>query len=247
MAYAIPLVLHRLVQEQGRVHEDVSVRTFERMLSYIGSDWATLDPAMRVGEGRRWIITFDDGCASDVDLALPLLAGRGMRAVLFIVTSWIGRPSYLTWEQVRRLHASGMQIGSHSVTHPIMAALDPDARRDELIRSKRTLEDKIGSDVTSFAVPYGIASRDVIRDALAAGYDTCCTSRHGLAHLPGAIVPRNSITGRMSWPSVRRTLEASFVTRTRWAVEDVAKSKLKRVVGVAAYRAIRGAVFGTAR
>ncbi len=63
-------------------------------------------------------------------------------------------------EQVRALHRAGMQIGAHTVTHPILARLDDAAARDEIARGKAALEGMVGAPVTLFAYPNGRPQTD---------------------------------------------------------------------------------------
>lgn len=63
-------------------------------------------------------------------------------------------------EQVLELHRAGMQIGAHTVSHPILAKLDPDAARREIASSKETLESLLGERVTLFAYPNGKPGED---------------------------------------------------------------------------------------
>lgn len=61
-------------------------------------------------------------------------------------------------EQVRKLHQCGMEIGGHTVTHPILSGCDND--RAEISEGKATLEDLIQSPVRGFAYPNGKPQRD---------------------------------------------------------------------------------------
>jgi peptidoglycan/xylan/chitin deacetylase (PgdA/CDA1 family) len=61
----------------------------------------------------------------------------------------------MTPQQVRALRAAGMQIGAHTVTHPILARLDEVQARQEMVVSKTTLESLLGEAVTLFAFPNG--------------------------------------------------------------------------------------------
>jgi peptidoglycan/xylan/chitin deacetylase (PgdA/CDA1 family) len=58
-------------------------------------------------------------------------------------------------EQVRAMHRAGLQIGAHTVTHPILARLDEAAARSEIQRSKSELEGIVGAPVSLFAYPNG--------------------------------------------------------------------------------------------
>ncbi|MBI5256421.1 MAG: polysaccharide deacetylase family protein [Burkholderiales bacterium] len=62
--------------------------------------------------------------------------------------------------QVRALRAGGMQIGAHTVSHPILARLDRDEARREIAQSKATLEALLGERVGLFAYPNGKPGQD---------------------------------------------------------------------------------------
>ena len=62
--------------------------------------------------------------------------------------------------QVKRLHDEGMEIGGHTVNHPILAVLDEQQARAEIIGGKRRLEEITGAPVTLFAYPNGKPGRD---------------------------------------------------------------------------------------
>lgn len=91
----------------------------------------------------------------------------------------------LTWDQVRAMHAMGMVIGSHTMTHPNLpnAGL-ADAER-EIRESKARLEDELSAPVTMFSYPNGGAER-YMTPAIAglvrsAGFAAATTSRNAFA------------------------------------------------------------------
>jgi len=61
----------------------------------------------------------------------------------------------LTSNQVRELSQAGIEIGAHTISHPILKTLDPDTASAEIIEGKKRLEDITGSPVLSFAYPNG--------------------------------------------------------------------------------------------
>jgi peptidoglycan/xylan/chitin deacetylase (PgdA/CDA1 family) len=56
--------------------------------------------------------------------------------------------------QIRRIHAAGHEVGSHSFHHDWLPGLNSAALRETLRRSKQALEDCIGAPVTSFVPPF---------------------------------------------------------------------------------------------
>ena len=64
-------------------------------------------------------------------------------------------PRMLRWEQVAELHAAGVDIGAHTVNHPILSCLPPDTAWDEIAGSKRMIEERLQTPVRHFAYPNG--------------------------------------------------------------------------------------------
>jgi peptidoglycan/xylan/chitin deacetylase (PgdA/CDA1 family) len=65
------------------------------------------------------------------------------------------RYEFLTWAQARELASAGVEIGSHTVSHPILTTLDAGTLRDELVGSKQRVESALGRECVSFAYPNG--------------------------------------------------------------------------------------------
>jgi peptidoglycan/xylan/chitin deacetylase (PgdA/CDA1 family) len=85
-----------------------------------------------------------------------------------------------TWEQLREMESSGIEVGSHTVTHPVLTHVTADQLRRELEDSRRRLEDMLGHRVTLFCYPNGAYNR-IVRDAVArAGYRLAVTTDNGL-------------------------------------------------------------------
>ena len=64
------------------------------------------------------VLSFDDGLAGMYSEVFPLLARYRMKAVAYIIPGWIGKPGFMTWEQVREMHESGcVDFQSHSYAH----------------------------------------------------------------------------------------------------------------------------------
>lgn len=66
--------------------------------------------------------------------------------------------------QVVALRRAGMQVGAHTVSHPILATLDEQAAADEIGRSRDVLESLLGEKVGLFAYPNGKPGTDYLPD-----------------------------------------------------------------------------------
>jgi peptidoglycan/xylan/chitin deacetylase (PgdA/CDA1 family) len=91
----------------------------------------------------------------------------------------------MTEEQVARMPREGVEIGAHTMTHPILARLDARDARDEILRSRQRLEEITGAPVLSFAYPNGKPGRDYARDHVDAvrdaGFELAVSTSWGAA------------------------------------------------------------------
>jgi peptidoglycan/xylan/chitin deacetylase (PgdA/CDA1 family) len=91
----------------------------------------------------------------------------------------------LTVDELRRLHESGVEIGAHTINHPILASLAPNEAEREINGSKQGLEQIIQADVTSFAYPNGKLGRDFYmehRDMVSeSGFERAVTTDAGIS------------------------------------------------------------------
>jgi peptidoglycan/xylan/chitin deacetylase (PgdA/CDA1 family) len=132
-------------------------------------------------------LTFDDGFADNETVLAPLLRELGAIATVFVTTGWMGTEHpdvpgkrLMDADAVRRLHAAGVEIGGHTVTHPDLTTLGFEAARDELASARRELEALLDAPVTSAAYPFGRATEETIRACAAAGFHAACrTSGNG--------------------------------------------------------------------
>lgn len=124
--------------------------------------------ASGLGAERDLAVTFDDGLRSVCDNAEPILAELGIPWTLFVVCEWVaGRRErgelFLGWDDVCRLAAAGVEIGSHSMSHPDFSRLDDTGAGRELWESRLVVYEQTGLEVESFAIPFG-QSRNWRRD-----------------------------------------------------------------------------------
>lgn len=140
-------------------------------------------------------IHFDDGRASDYEVALARLQEAGVAASFFINPGTIGKPDFLTWPQVRALAAAGMRIESHSWDHVDLSQLPPGELHRQLQRSKQVIEQHVGRRVEFLSAPYGAVNRRILEAALDLGYRAVCTSDAELAQAHCIQMPRFAIYG----------------------------------------------------
>ena len=88
--------------------------------------------------------------------------------------------------QIQALHRAGMQIGAHTVSHPILARLPRAAAEREIADSKQALEALLGEPVPLFAYPNGRPADDYTDDSVGIvrrlGFRAAVTTARGAAH-----------------------------------------------------------------
>lgn len=132
---------------------------------------------------RALAITFDDGYQDVLREAAPILAAHGLVAAAFVIAGLVDgkkadesyRPTrpMLSFDEVRELSRAGWTIGSHTLTHPILAKQSTETVRRELTDSRKRLSDELGQPVNLLAYPYGTRQTVSQRDrelAQEAGY-----------------------------------------------------------------------------
>ena len=125
------------------------------------------------------VLTFDDGYRNFFEQGLPVLVRHDFSATLFLASGHVGGENgwadppprlgtlpLLSWDQAMGLSAAGMEIGSHSKSHPDLRQLAPLEIEGEIVGSRTEIADRIGRPVESFAYPFGRvgnAARQVVR------------------------------------------------------------------------------------
>jgi len=194
--------------EPGEAETWVTVEQFEQVLDAVAGR-----PDVR--------LTFDDGNASDVEIALPRLRERGLVAEFFVLAGRLGEPGRLDADGVRELVAAGMPVGSHGWAHRDWRRLDPGEASEELRDAHRVLGELTGRPVTRVAIPFGSYDRHVLRRLRLAGVTRAYTSDGGRAR-PGSWLQART--------SLRHDIDAAWTRR----ILDERPSPLRRARSLAA-------------
>ncbi len=139
------------------------------------------------------VLTFDDGYRDTLEEAAPLLKRHGFRATCYVVSGCMGghnswdddrtgeKKSLMTSEQVAAWRECGMEIASHSCTHPMLQSVAEDEAQAELRDSRAALERAFGGTIEHFAYPFGGLSPGIIRMVRRTGYRSAVTTESGIA------------------------------------------------------------------
>jgi peptidoglycan/xylan/chitin deacetylase (PgdA/CDA1 family) len=132
--------------------------------------------AGRTSEGGDAVaLTFDDAFANYASEALPLLEAHGFSSTVFVPTGHVGKlngwetgegrvPSLplMGWEALGRLCERGVELGSHSRTHPDLRRVSKAQLEDEVSSSAERIRAETGQEAEAFAYPYGFHDDDVV-------------------------------------------------------------------------------------
>jgi peptidoglycan/xylan/chitin deacetylase (PgdA/CDA1 family) len=166
--------------EPEEAHYWIAPEQFDEMLEVIARD-----PAFR--------ISFDDGNASDVEIALPALMRRGLTAEFFIVAARLEQPGSVSVDGLRELRRHGMTIGTHGMHHRPWRKLDEAGLREELIDARARLVDAAEAPVERAACPFGSYDRRVLAGLRRAGYTRAYTVDGGPARSGAWLQSRHTI------------------------------------------------------
>jgi peptidoglycan/xylan/chitin deacetylase (PgdA/CDA1 family) len=183
--------------------------TLERQLrGLLARRFRPVDAAGAVsGGGRLLHVTFDDAYRS-VANALPALERCGIPATVFACSGIAGEPlavpeladeaaarpeelRTMDWDELAGLVERGVEIGSHTVSHPHLPRLSDEELRRELVDSRAELEDRLGRRCRYLAYPFGDEDGRVHAVAESAGYEAAFA-------LPG----NESVANRFAVPRV---------------------------------------------
>jgi peptidoglycan/xylan/chitin deacetylase (PgdA/CDA1 family) len=224
------VLCYHIVESPQDPRMEISRETFLQHMRYLavtGYNVIPLRDAYEYAVGKRKslpknsvVVTIDDGWRSTYTEVFPEMKKRHFPFTVFVYPRIIGQTPYaLTWKQIREMANAGVDIQSHSYSHPFLTRkrnTSLDDRRyaewleRELAESKRTLERETGRPVSFLAYPYGDYDHSLIPNVARAGYDAALTCDFGR-------VRRNSdplrmkrvvIDKKMSFASFRHYLGA---------------------------------------
>lgn len=204
--YEIPVIMyHRVIRDksEGGVHGIyVTESQFEKHLKYLkqkGFETITFKDLLNNKykdrfnrEKKQIILTFDDGYTDNYNYAFPLLKKYGFKCVIYLLSHL----NYNKWDvevkenpehkfdlmdmsMIKEMEEYGIEFGGHTKTHPKLATLPIEIAQEEILTSKKVLEEKLGHALISFAYPYGNLNEDVKKIVKNSGYNFAVATDSG--------------------------------------------------------------------
>ena len=193
------LSYHSVIDSDEPVRHDpykqhIPLCLFRKHLDYLRSNCTvvSLNDFLRAKrEGRRLpnysvVLTFEDGFQDFYTVAAGELARRQLAATVFVITDRAyGRlppngEAFLSWQQVQELALSGIEIGSHTCSHPKLTELPLEEVRRELADSRVAILDHMSQAHVPLSYPHGRTSESISRLAQSLGYSCAITTTLGL-------------------------------------------------------------------
>lgn len=132
---------------------------------------AAINSSGSINSSKIVILSFDDNRKGDITYAKPILDKYGFKAAFFIICNKTRDKFSMNWNDIAAMQKDGMDIESHTVTHPHLNHLSANALNLEIGGSKQCLINH-GYHPTTFAYPYdeGADNKTVV-DMVAKYYD----------------------------------------------------------------------------
>ena len=232
--------------EPGYVRYVVREAEFHAQLDRLGilefRGFSVSEGLSRDGSPQGVVITFDDGCETDLAVAAPDLKSRDFNATFYLVAGLLGQKGYLSTGQARELAEMGFEIGCHSMTHAYLTELAADELQAEIVKAKERLEQIIGRPVEHLSCPGGRWNQRVADLARESGYKSVSTSRIG------ANSPDSNPFHLKRVAILRETSAATFSRICRgqglmpMSVAQSIRSAVQLVLGNSTYDRLRGAL-----
>lgn len=168
----------------------INTAKFEKQIIWLKENGYTVIPLQDLVEymqgktsslpDKAVVITADDGRKSVYDYMLPIVKKYNIPVTLFVYPSSISNASYaMTWDQLRTLQKTGLfDIQGHTYWHPNFKQEKKKLSAEEyqklihaqFVKSKKVIDEKLNTNITLLAWPYGIYDEQLEQEAHKAGY-----------------------------------------------------------------------------
>jgi len=182
----------------------VTPEMFEKQLEYLnkhGWRFHTMSELVRLPlplPPKCVALTFDDGYEDNYKQMLPLLEKYDARATVYLVVDrhnreWSSKrkkknrsgelmrePKLLDSQVLKLIESGRVEIGSHTVTHDNLTALESDQKQHEIVESRNLLEKRFAKPCLAFCYPFGLYDESDVALVRSAGYESATTVEKGI-------------------------------------------------------------------
>ena len=160
---------------------------------------------------KPFMLTFDDTRVEHFSIAAPEMEKYGFKGVFFVMTIPIGRPNYMTTEQIKELSDRGHVIGSHTWDHHNVKQLKEEDWPVQIGKPNEKLQAITGKPVLYFAYPFGVWNDAAVEAIKKYSFKSAfqLTAKRSVSE-PLYTIRRTLVPG--SWPTSKllKRMEANF-------------------------------------
>ncbi len=201
--YVVPIMMyHNVSYTDDPKLNTVSPENFERQMAFLRKYHyrvLSLDELVgRIKSGKQIsrksvVVTFDDGYEDNYSYAFDILKKHEIPAIIFIPSDLIGTKGYLVWAQVKEMLTQGIAFGSHTRHHTYLPDIPVVGQKDEIVGSKKVLEEELGTKIKYFAYPIGGFNAQIKKIIKDAGYKGACATNRGYDRMNKDVFELNRI------------------------------------------------------
>lgn len=184
----VPILAYHKVSDDEEMYS-VSPQQFAAHMQYLKENGYTAVSLAEMADAfsgktklpsKPIVITFDDGYADNLLIALPIMEHYSMKATVFVIAGSLGQGEYLSWEQAAEMQRRGTEIGSHTVSHIPLGKATEAQKFEEIWQSRVIIENKLKTPVQFLAYPFGQFDSFLFAALERSGYRGACTGIAGL-------------------------------------------------------------------
>lgn len=126
-------------------------------------------------------LTFDDGYRDFYTDVFPILKKYNVKATVYIIYNFLNSNNYMySWQVEEIIESQLVEIGSHTNNHTYLKGTNNEIITEEIVSSKKLIEDEFNITVNSFAYPYGAYNDFAQQQVEKAGYTNATTTDLGI-------------------------------------------------------------------
>lgn len=198
------ILRYHSINDHRRHEVNVKIKLFKQQMEFLRRYYNPLSLRQAVDclknkkniPKKAVVVTFDDGYRDNYTNAYPLLKQLGVPATIFLAVGYIGtdkvlphdigdNPLYnrlLSWDEVRKMTADGVDFGSHTLTHANLGRENVNLY-NEIEESKKLIEKELNKEVLAISYPFGLLrdfNQQVKQAAYRVGYACGCSAMNGI-------------------------------------------------------------------
>lgn len=191
-------IYHRF-DEQRYPSTNISSEIFKQQLEYLKENQIEVislgEIAQKLSTGELLpehavALCADDSYRSFYDVAMPLLRQYGYPVTLFVNTDAVGKKGYLGWEELKKLHAEGVEIENHTASHAYLVEAEANESfsawreriKQDIVKAQDAFEHNMGIKPKLFAYTFGEYSDEVVDLAKEIGFVAAYAQQSGVIH-----------------------------------------------------------------